>query len=285
MKALAVAVLLLLAVATPADAGQGWYLLRPPSDPLPPFEIHVRAPLSNWWRVWERPYDTAHACGLERTRAIEDAKRWMRFLEGVPTGRDDLYRWAALYRVGVLSQCISFDDPRLSARMPTARPPEAAAAPPPPPAPSSERRPQNPYLNHLTQEKASLPKPVGLIPYTAGRPIIAVVRLNGGRSTARLILDTGADSSMVKPELLAAAGVDLSRPAARGEASGITGKVRLSYFTVDFEVAGHRARVTHVAAFNRYDDHFADGLLGRDYLDRFKVVMDPAAGTVTLVPR
>jgi Aspartyl protease len=284
MKALAVAVLLLLAVATPADAGQGWYLLRPPMDPRFPFGIYVQAPLSNWVRV-EESYDTARACGLERTRAIEDAKRWMRFLEGEPTGRDDLYRWAALYRVGVLSQCISSDDPRLSDRMPTTRPPKAAAVPPPPPAPSSEKKPQNPYLNHLNQEKASLPKPVGLIPYTPGRPIIAVVKLNGGRSTARLILDTGADSSMVKPELLAAAGVDLSRPAARGEASGITGKVQLSYFTVDFEVAGHRARVTHVAAFSRYVGHFADGLLGRDFLDRFKVVMDPADGIVMLAPR
>jgi len=40
-----------------------------------------------------------------------------------------------------------------------------------------------------------------------------------------------------------------------------------------------------VAALNTYDDDFADGLLGRDFLDRFKVVMDPAAGTITLVPR
>ncbi len=41
--------------------------------------------------------------------------------------------------------------------------------------------------------------------------------------------------------------------------------------------------VPRVAAF--YTSNSADGLLGRDFLDRFKVVMDPAAGTVTLVPR
>ena len=129
------------------------------------------------------------------------------------------------------------------------------------------------------------PKPHdGIIRYTPGRPIIVVVRLNG-RSSARLVLDTGADGSMVKPDLLAAAGVDLSRPVSRGEASGIDGKVKMSYFLVDFEVAGHRVRVPKVAAFNTYDDGFADGLLGRDFLDRFKVVMDPAAGIVTLVPR
>jgi Aspartyl protease len=155
----------------------------------------------------------------------------------------------------------------------------------PQPASPSVKEPPLGFQNLLDQEKRGLPKAGGVIHYTPGHPIIAVVKLNGGRSTARLILDTGADGSMVKPALLASAGVNLVRPAARGDASGITGKVKVSYFTVDFEVAGHRARVTHVAAFNRYDDDFADGLLGRDFLDRFKVVMDPAAGTVTLVPR
>ena len=90
---------------------------------------------------------------------------------------------------------------------------------------------------------------------------------------------------MVKPDVLSAAGVDLSRPSARGTGTSVTGKTRLSYFSVDFEVAGHRARVPHVAAFNMYDDDVADGLLGRDFLDHFKMTTDPAAGTVTLVPR
>jgi hypothetical protein len=70
-----------------------------------------------------------------------------------------------------------------------------------------------------------------------------------------------------------------------GPREGIAGKVQVSYFTVDFEVAGHRARVTHVAAFNRYDDNFAGGLLGRDFLDGFHVAIDPGAGVVTLTPR
>jgi predicted aspartyl protease len=124
------------------------------------------------------------------------------------------------------------------------------------------------------------PDGVGSIRYTPGHPIVAVVRLNG-RSSARLILDTGADGSMVKPELLAADGVDLSRPAARGEISGVAGAVQVAYFTVDFEVAGHRARVPHVAAF--YTDDSADGLLGRDFLDRFRWTQPPRP--VTLTPK
>lgn len=123
----------------------------------------------------------------------------------------------------------------------------------------------------------------GIISYTPGRAIIVGVMLNG-RVTARLLLDTGADGTVVKPSLLAAAGVDLSRPATRGNVVGVAGSTRVSYFPVDLEVAGHRVPVPEVAALNSIDDG-ADGLLGRDFLDRFKIIVDPAAGTVTLTPK
>jgi hypothetical protein len=166
---------------------------------------------------------------------------------------------------GVLGQCVLSSDPRLAGQIPV-------------PGWTNEPPPGLTYTDEPTDE------PAGVIRYTPGRPIVATVKLNG-RSSARLILDTGADGSMVKPDLLAAAGVDLSRPTARGAVSGLAGKVKVSYFPVDFEVAGHRARVPHVAAFNTYEDGFADGLLGRDFLDQFKMTTDPAAGVVTLVPR
>ncbi len=122
--------------------------------------------------------------------------------------------------------------------------------------------------------------PDGTIRYAPGRPIIATVTLNG-RTTARLVLDTGASGSMVRAHLLAAAGVDLSRPVAFGEAAGVGSRVQVSYYRVTFEVAGHRA----VLEAMDYPDTDFDGLLGRDFLDRFKVTVDPAAGTVTLVPK
>ncbi len=118
--------------------------------------------------------------------------------------------------------------------------------------------------------------------YTPGRPIIVSVTLNG-RTTARLVLDTGADGSMVKPGLLAAAGVDLSRPAGRVKMSGIAGEAIMLYFPVEFDVAGHRIQLPRVTAYQERGG--ADGLLGRDFLDRFKVTVDPAAGIVTLAPR
>jgi predicted aspartyl protease len=139
-------------------------------------------------------------------------------------------------------------------------------------------------LARLTPQNTTRP-PQGTIRYVPGSgPIIVPVTLNG-RTTVRLILDTGADTSVVKPQLLRAAGIDLSRPVARGTIRGVTGKVEVSYFPVHLEAAGHRALVPAVVAFDTFEDGFADGLLGRDFLDQFSVAMDPATGTVKLVPR
>jgi hypothetical protein len=139
-------------------------------------------------------------------------------------------------------------------------------------------------LARLTPQSTTRP-PQGTIRYVPGSgPIIVPVTLNG-RTTARLVLDTGADTSVVKPQLLRAAGIDLSRPVARGTMRGVTGKVEVSYFPAHLEAAGHRALVPAVVAFDTFEDGFADGLLGRDFLDQFSVAMDPATGTVKLVPR
>jgi Aspartyl protease len=139
-------------------------------------------------------------------------------------------------------------------------------------------------LARLTTQGTTRP-PQGTIRYVPGSgPIIVPVTLNG-RTTARLVLDTGADVSVVKPQLLRSAGVDLLRPVARGTMSGVAGKVRVAYYAVNLEAAGHRALAPAVVAFDTFEDGFADGLLGRDFLDQFSVAMDPATGTVKLVPR
>jgi len=136
---------------------------------------------------------------------------------------------------------------------------------------------------HQTQvDKAG--EPYILHPLRVMFRVIVPVTLNG-RTTARLVLDTGADVSVVKPQLLRSAGVDLLRPVARGTMSGVAGKVRVAYYAVNLEAAGHRALAPNVVAFDTFEDGFADGLLGRDFLDQFSVAMDPATGTVKLVPR
>jgi len=139
-------------------------------------------------------------------------------------------------------------------------------------------------LEALDQEKRSLPNDGGVIHYTPGRPIVVTVRLNG-RSSARLVLDTGADRSMIRSRSLIAAGVDLARPVARGKIRGVAGETEVSYFNVDsMEIGGARVRSLRVAAYDM-GESASDGLLGRDFLDGFNVSIDPAAGIIRLTPR
>lgn len=119
--------------------------------------------------------------------------------------------------------------------------------------------------------------------FTPGNRIIVDVRINGGTS-ARLQLDTGADRTLVNPRVLAAAGVS-ARAAASGHIRGVTGQDTAMAFLIDSLEVGE-ARVGQMVVIG-YDmsQPDADGLLGRDFLDRFTVNIDPAQGIVSLTPR
>jgi predicted aspartyl protease len=121
------------------------------------------------------------------------------------------------------------------------------------------------------------------IRFTPGKPIMVGARINGGGSVD-LLLDTGADVTVINPRALAALGVS-NRNALRGGLRGITGKADVLVVLVDsIEVSGAKAGpmqvVSHDAGLGQ-----GDGLLGRDFLDRFTVNIDNAAGIVTLSPR
>ena len=121
-----------------------------------------------------------------------------------------------------------------------------------------------------------------VIRYAPGKQIVADVRINGGTS-ARLILDTGADRTLISRRVLAAAGVSVSRAVATGRLVGVTGTDRLPFVMIDsFELGGIRLGRMPVGAYDVAD---TDGLLGRDVLDRFNVAIDPAQGVVTLAPK
>ena len=128
------------------------------------------------------------------------------------------------------------------------------------------------------------PAPGATIRYSPGRPIMADVRINGSTS-ARLIVDTGADRTMISPRALAAAGVSISRAVATGRIVGVTGSDQVPYVLVDsLEVAGMRVGRMPVAAYDATGME-GDGLLGRDVLDQFHVAIDSARGLVTLSPK
>lgn len=151
----------------------------------------------------------------------------------------------------------------------------------------------------LTLRNQSLPAPGGskdaagapanpkggtVIRYTPGQPIMVDVRINGSGS-ARLVLDTGADVTLIRPRALAAAGVPLTREIAQVEMRGVTGSERMPFVVVDsLEIGEARANRMPVAAWE-LPQSSGDGLLGRDFLDRFTVNIDSGQGTVTLTPK
>jgi hypothetical protein len=121
------------------------------------------------------------------------------------------------------------------------------------------------------------------IPFVPGSPILVTMRINGLR-TVRLVLDTGADTTLIHPSALAAAGVDpgAGRPY---RLEGVTGAGAGRQVTLDsLEVGDARvAPLTVVAYYIQLRE--GDGLLGRDFLDRFRMSVDGDARLVILAPR
>ena len=120
------------------------------------------------------------------------------------------------------------------------------------------------------------------IPFVAGAPILVAARINGA-GPVTLILDTGADRTMVAPEALARLGIPT--PNTYGaEVRGVTGATRADVLWIDsLDVGGARAGPLAIVAHDAGLPQ-ADGLLGRDFLSLFSVTIDARESVVTLAP-
>jgi predicted aspartyl protease len=130
-------------------------------------------------------------------------------------------------------------------------------------------------------------KPAGstVIKYIPGQRIMVDVRINGA-FTAQLLLDTGADRTMISPRTLLAAGVAVTRPVGTGSITGVTGSDRISYVVVDsLEIGDARVGRMPVGSYELAGSGAGDGLLGRDFLDQFKMTIDASQGEVHLTPK
>jgi hypothetical protein len=119
------------------------------------------------------------------------------------------------------------------------------------------------------------------IPYTGG-PLVVTAQLNG--VAVRLIVDTGADRTLISPAAMARAGYD---PAGGTpvQIRGVTGDATATMVAVPrLDVAGTQVGPVAVVVHTLSADG-VDGLLGRDVLDAFTVTVDAAARRALLIPR
>lgn len=128
----------------------------------------------------------------------------------------------------------------------------------------------------------SAPSSLTTTTFTPGSPVIVSARINGV-GPVTLILDTGADRTLVSPAALSRLGIP-AMASGRAEVRGVTGAgsadlVWVESLEVGRAKAGPLAIVAHDGNLRQ-----ADGLLGRDFLDRFTVTIDAQTGTVTLAP-
>jgi Aspartyl protease/Domain of unknown function (DUF4124) len=123
------------------------------------------------------------------------------------------------------------------------------------------------------------------IAFTPGRPIMVTARING-RGLVQLLLDTGADGTMVSPAALIGLGVSY-RDAPRIELRGVTGSSSAYAVVLEsLEVGGARVGPLRVLSYESEARRSgSQGLLGRDFLNHFRVTIDNARGIVELSPR
>jgi hypothetical protein len=120
-----------------------------------------------------------------------------------------------------------------------------------------------------------------VIPYTGG-PLVVDAFLNG--VPLRLLLDTGADRTLISPAAMARAGVDVTG-GLPVHIRGVTGEAIAALVSVPrLDVAGTRVGPVAVVV-HALPGQSVDGLLGRDVLDAFTITVDAVSQRAILVPR
>jgi predicted aspartyl protease len=98
-----------------------------------------------------------------------------------------------------------------------------------------------------------------------------------------MILDTGADRTLVRPSALSKLGVSIES-ATRIVIKGVTGTSHADAVWVNSVEVGEARVGPLLIIAHEADLKGAEGLLGRDFLATFTVTIDPKEQIVTLTP-
>ena len=122
------------------------------------------------------------------------------------------------------------------------------------------------------------------IRFIPGQRIMVDARINGS-ADVRLMLDTGADRTLVSPRALQIAGVRLAGPSTTAEVMGATGSAQMQFVVIESLEVGEAKVGRMPVGSGILPPDVGDGLLGRDFLDQFNVNIDSGKGVVTLSPK
>ena len=121
-----------------------------------------------------------------------------------------------------------------------------------------------------------------VVPFPSGAPVMVEAFLNG--VALRLLLDTGADRTVISPAALGRAGIDVTA-GMPVRITGVAGSTSAALVAVQrLDVAGAQVGPLAIVAHAVPADGL-DGLLGRDVLDAFTVTFDASGNRATLTPR
>jgi hypothetical protein len=120
------------------------------------------------------------------------------------------------------------------------------------------------------------------IPYSPGSPVLAQTKINGiGPIT--LLLDTGAERSMISPSVLSRLGLSPENEPPI-TLKGVTGMGFANRVWVNYIEIGETRVGPLLIAVYPLDLKGAEGLLGRDFLSNLHMTIDPKERVVTLTP-
>lgn len=102
-------------------------------------------------------------------------------------------------------------------------------------------------------------------------------------ATMRLLLDTGATLTIIKPSALAAGGVQYVDSGITGWFNTAGGRIEAPLFTLEtLSLAEQSVNDLQIAAIELSDSPHIDGLLGMNYLRHYRFFIDQSAGVLRL---